>query len=193
MTWTHWKLNYCPAMFSIDGLMIDHVNLCRWIVQIANEIRLVQPVLKLIKRNTAIKTPISFSEVRLPKLVQMTRTECVERLTVQIFLQVQYSSSTKRAYPLYWGDLFLFSSSAPVRIMATVPTFELTMYENDTIALACYIAGDPTPSVSWVKVGGKRQCKTVNIKWSKCDVLSLHWKCCSVIFVIDMSEFHKPL
>lgn len=156
--------------------MIDHVNLCRWIVQIAIQIRLVQPVLKLIKRNTAIKTPISFSEVRLPKLVQMTRTECVESLTVQIFLQVQYSSNTKRAYPSYWGDLFLSSPSAPVRITATVPTFELTMYENDTIALACYIAGDPTPSVSWMKVGGKWHWLTTNCWATMSQVLSwLQW------------------
>lgn len=160
----------------IDGPMIDHVNLCRWIVQIAIQIRLVQPVLKLIKRNTAIKTPISFSEVRLPKLVQMTRTECVESLTVQIFLQVQYSSNTKRAYPSYWGDLFLSSPSAPVRITATVPTFELTMYENDTIALACYIAGDPTPSVSWMKVGGKWHWLTTNCWATMSQVLSwLQW------------------
>jgi len=43
---------------------------------------------------------------------------------------------------------------SPVRITETIPTSDHTVYENDTIALACYIGGDPTPSVSWTKVGG---------------------------------------
>ena len=44
---------------------------------------------------------------------------------------------------------------APVRITGTIPTSEHTVYENGTITLACYIEGDPTPSVKWEKVEGK--------------------------------------
>ena len=44
--------------------------------------------------------------------------------------------------------------SAPVRITDIIPSQDYATYENEAISLACYIAGDPTPTVSWEKVGG---------------------------------------
>lgn len=50
--------------------------------------------------------------------------------------------------------MFVSPLSAPVRITDIVPSQDYATYENEAISLACYIAGDPTPTVSWEKVGG---------------------------------------
>lgn len=50
--------------------------------------------------------------------------------------------------------MFFSPLSAPVRITDIIPSQDYATYENEAILLACYIAGDPTPTVSWEKVGG---------------------------------------
>ena len=50
--------------------------------------------------------------------------------------------------------MFVSPLSAPVRITDIIPSQDYATYENEAISLACYIAGDPTPTVSWEKVGG---------------------------------------
>jgi len=52
------------------------------------------------------------------------------------------------------GSTSLEDCLSPVRITQIIPTSEYTTYENETFSLACYIAGDPTPTVTWTKVGG---------------------------------------
>lgn len=52
------------------------------------------------------------------------------------------------------GSTSLEDCLSPVRITDIIPSQDYATYENEAISLACYIAGDPTPTVSWEKVGG---------------------------------------
>ena len=61
--------------------------------------------------------------------------------------------------------MFVTPLSAPVRITDIIPSQDYATYENEAISLACYIAGDPTPTVSWGKVGGNIY--ITNIKLNK--------------------------
>ena len=60
---------------------------------------------------------------------------------------------------LFWIYLF-FRLLASVGITQTIPPSGLSVILNNTFTLACYIEGNPTPSVSWTKVGGKINSRT---------------------------------